>query len=109
MKPKTINQEILLFTNTSFAKRELCEKDDADRNETKNPSAEQLEKACWSGSLFEMLPGVFNRNDQKNNYVWNVNHAEQFIIVSLGNAPGSVEHGTSIDPYFFLQLSVYNN
>jgi len=109
MKPQIINQEILLFKNTSFAKRELCERDDADGNETKNSSAQQLEKACWSGLFFEMLPGIFTRNNQKNNYVWQVNQAEQFIHIALGSAPGSLNYETSIDPYFFLRLAIYYN
>src|SRR5258708_2544500 len=109
MKPQTITQEILLFTDTSFAKRELCESDNPILNETKNSVADKLEKACWSGLLFEMLPGIFNKNEQKNMYVWKVNQAEQFIHVTLGSTSGSPEYETSIDHYFFLPLIVYHN
>jgi hypothetical protein len=107
MKSQITNQEVLLFTHTSFAKRELCERDNAGRNETKN-SADKLEKACWSGLLPEMLPDIFNWNDQKNMYVWEVNQANQFIHITLGSAPCSPDYVTSINPYFFHQGKVYN-
>ena len=100
MNTQTAQREILLFTETSFAKKELCETDKTGNHVTKNP-AEQLEKACWSGLIFEMFPGIFNSQDQKNMYVWKINKAEQFIHVLLGTAPCSIEHETSIDPYFF--------
>jgi len=98
------SQEIILFTNTSFAKRELCEKDDIPE-EMKTKSADELEKACWSGLLFEMLPGVFDDNAQ-NLYVWKVNKAEEFIRVVRGTTPASLEYETSIDPHFFLEISM---
>jgi hypothetical protein len=105
MKKQIVNQEILLFTNTSFAKRELCEKDEA-TNERKGSSADQLEKACWSGLLFEMLPGIFE-NEGRELYVWKVNQAVEFIRVVLGPAPTSFDYENSIDPHFFLQLFTY--
>ena len=107
MKSQMTNQETLLFTNTSFAKRELCERDNANPNEVIN-SADQLEKACWSGLLPEMLPDIFNWNDQKNMYVWQVNQANQFIHITLGSAPCSPDHLTSINPYFFHPEKAYN-
>lgn len=108
MKPKTIHKEILLFIDTSFAKKELCEPGSSDHNEAKN-SADQLEKACWSGLIFEVLPGIFSPGDQKIIYIWKVTQAKKFIHVSLGNVPGSAEYETSIDPYFFLRSMYYNN
>jgi len=98
------NQEIILFTHTSFAKRELREQDDKPR-ELKGTSAEELEKACWSGLLFEMLPVIFEDN-ARNLYIWKVNQAGQFIRVVMGTAPASLEYETSIDPHFFLELSL---
>jgi len=103
MKQPT-NQEIILFTNTSFTKRELCEKNDITR-ELKGTTADELEKACWSGLLFEMLPDIFEAKAQ-NLYIWKVNQAEQFIRIVMGTTPGSLEYETSIDPHFFLELSL---
>ena len=101
MSPQTIAQEMLLFTNTSFAQRELFEWDDAARNETKNSAADQLEKACWSGLLFEMFPEMFERSDRKTMCVWRVNQAEQFVHIELSSSSVSPENMTTIDPYFF--------
>jgi len=109
MKPQTIIQEILLFTDTSFAKRELCEWDETGRKEAKSSVADQLENACWSGLLFEMFPDILNQHDRKIMCVWKVNQAEQFIHVELGSSSVSPEHKTSIDPYFFLPLVIYQN
>ena|ERR1051326_5281274 len=106
MKSQITSQEILLFVNTSFAKKERWKWTNASKSET-NP-ADRLEKACWSGLIFEMLPGIFNRDNQKNRYVWEVNPASQFIHVASGNAPCSPDHVTSINPYFFHQGKGYN-
>ena len=108
MKPQTLTQEMLLFTGTSFAKRGLCERDNNDRNQKRISIASELEKACWSGLLFDMFPDLFNENDRKTLCVRRVNQAEQFIRVELGSLSVSPEH-TSIDPYFFLSLPVYHN
>ena len=109
MKPQTIIQEILLFTDTSFAKRELCEWDETARKEARSSVADQLENACWSGLLFEMFPDILSKNDRKNMCIWKVNQAEQFIHVELGSVPASPEYETSIDPYFFLPVVIYHN
>jgi len=106
MKSQITNQEILLFTNTSLAKKEWWKWNSASLSATN--SADQLEKACWSGLIFEMLPGIFNRDNQKNSYVWQVNPASQFIHVTSGSAPCSPDQVTSINPYFFHQGKAYN-
>ena len=109
MKPQTIIEEMLLFTDTSFAKRELCEKDDPACNAAKYSVGDQLEKACWSGLLFDMFPDMFTNNDRKNLCVWKVNQGEQFVHVELGTTASSPEYVTSIDPYFFMPFVVYRN
>lgn len=107
MKQQGINQEILLFTNTSFSKRELCENDGVEKKEPGGSSAEQLEKACWSGLLFELLSDIVNKSEDI--YIREITLAEKFISITLGNASSSVRNETSIDPYFFLQpQALYN-
>lgn len=102
MKPPAINKEILLFTNTSFAKRELCQWNDSAR-------ADELENACWSGIVFEILPDIFYTSERNKLCVWKVNQTEQFVHVELGNTPAPPQYKTSIDPYFFLPLVIYHN
>jgi len=108
MKPQAISREILLMTDTSFAKRQLCERKNA-KKEGKHSPAEELEKACWSGLVFEMLPDIFNDDERKNLFVWKVNQAEQFLHVQLSSIPSSTDYETSIDPYFFLPTVVWYN
>jgi len=108
MKLQTQNQEILLFTNTSFSKRELCENDDRTGSEPKQSLAEQLEKACWSGLLFEILTGTIN-NNLRTNFIWKVVQAEEFFRIETGTSPLSYEIHTSIDPYFFLDSWIHDN
>lgn len=108
MKPQIINQEILLFTGTSLSKRQFCEKNDTG-NETTGSSSEQLQKACWAGLLFEMLPELMDNSiPRKENYIWEILPAEKFIRVILGFSTGKVETETSIDPYFFLAALRHN-
>jgi hypothetical protein len=109
MKPKTILQEMLLFTDTSFAKKELCERHDKGAHEANCSVGDQLEKACWSGLLFDMFPEMFEHGHRKTMCVWRVSQAEQFIHVELGSSATSPQVETSIDPYFFLPLVVYHN
>src|SRR5262249_2077498 len=109
MKPQAITQEMLLLMDSSFAKRELCERNGCSYSAERSSTGEQLEKACWSGFLFEMFPELFEENDQKKMCVWRVNRAEQFIHVEAGSCANSTDHLASIDPYFFLPLVVYRN
>ena len=97
--------EIILFTNTSFAKRQLCEKNDSAQK--KIDAADELEKACWSGLLFEMLPDVFD-HAEKDLFIWKVNKAGQFLRIVMGPAPVQMGYETSIDPHFFLLLPRYH-
>src|SRR5215467_8357769 len=94
MQSRISNREMLLFTNTSFAKTGLGDPDQVARNQAKN-SAEQLEKACWSGLIFEMLPGIFDRSEKRDTYVWRVNQAKESIHVAFGNAPCAPDYDTS--------------
>lgn len=106
MKPITINQEVLLFTGTSFSKSQLCEKSQSPGKELPG-SSEQLQKACWAGMLFEMLPGLAEISPAKT-FVWEVIPSKTFIRVKSGTAPGPVENETSIDPYFLLPVKNFN-
>jgi hypothetical protein len=106
MTPNTINQEVLLFTGTSFSKRQLCEKDQQSGNEPAG-SFDQLQKACWSGMLFEMLPDLLEISPVKI-FIWEVIPGDRFIRVKSGTSSESIESQTSIDPYFLLPVKNFN-
>jgi hypothetical protein len=110
MKLQANNQEILLFTGTSFSNRPLCQKD-TDDNEGRNYSAmEELEQACWDGMLNELLPELVGSSSNKNNnYIWNTMSGVHFLCISMGPCPMPVEKETSINPYAFLMMLVKAN
>lgn len=108
MKQQLVNQEVILFTSTSFAKKEFCESDYPCPGDTKDP-ADQLEKACWSGLVFEILPGLFNTVAPKKRYIRQVRKAQNFLLMTLGPVAFNQEYDTSIDPYYFQVSLQYNN
>jgi hypothetical protein len=79
MKQKATNHEVLLFTGTHFSNKQFCDKD---RQPPDNSLKDQLQRACWNGFIFEILPGVREYPSQKNiSFIWEVIPAENFIDV----------------------------
>lgn len=103
MKKINPGQEILLLTNSSLAKRELCGIDFSPNNQNNSLTA-KLEEACWNGLLNEWLPGVTpNGKKQKDMFLWQINVANKFLCIQLAKAPLSNDaHYYSLDPYLFL-------
>ena len=102
MKPKSNHHEILLFTGTSMASKQLA--DFEENSHAKNFSAiEQLEKACWNGILYEMFPEILGSLYPKcESFLWHVLTGKNFLYINIGPNPVMAEHVTSIDPYFFM-------
>lgn len=108
MKPRTSHYEILLFTGTSFANQEFSslEKKNTDRNLT---PVENLEKACWDGLLFEMLPELTGlSNADRHAVIWHVLTGKQYIYITIGTAPTIPDNEYSIDPYCFSMTACEN-
>jgi hypothetical protein len=105
MKP--INQEILLMTDTTFAKKEWCEKDGQSNQITS--TNERLEEACWNGLLNEMLPGVVQKSSTgKNLSLWQIIQRCSFLEIDLYESAVSDDQIHSINPYLLLPLMVCN-
>jgi hypothetical protein len=102
MKHDTLQLEILLFTNTSFSKRQLaCEKKES-RNDTLS-EGEELEKQCWAGLLPELLPEIIIPMEKpQNNYIWSILAESNFIRISIGPYPQPMISRTALDPHVFL-------
>jgi hypothetical protein len=99
MKQKQPLHEILIFTGTSFSSKEFSEREQQ-KNLNGSPT-EQLEKACWSGLLFELLPEILGNSFHRHeNFIWEVMPANHFIRVCLGPAPAVPETKSCLDPYF---------
>lgn len=103
MKTKNINQEILLFIGTSFSSRQFSIKDAEGNEGSESTPIENLEKACWAGMLFEVLPELVGCPSADNKtFIWHILSAEHFLRISMGPYPALIENEASIDPYFFL-------
>ena len=66
MKTKTINQEILLMTTTTFACRDWCEKDV--QGSKALSAGEQLEEACWNGCWKSCCPASLKNQPREKSY-----------------------------------------
>ena len=109
MKPSMISQEVLLFTGTSFSKKEFCGLDPFNNRSGSHSLVEALENACWTGMLYEMLPELSTCTlcDMKI-FIWNILSAKHFILICQGTHPQPVTNETSVDPHLFL-LSFHPN
>ena len=107
METNSIQQEILLVLNTSFAQRKRLEKEATKNNKILTP-AEQLEAACWNGWLNEMLPEIVDTSKEgKRLYPWEIMQARSFIDIELCRFPQTINIEFSINPYAFLATVCY--
>ena len=110
MEPKVINQEVLLFTGNSFCNRQFCKRRDANEDNNDYSAMEELEKACWDGMLYEMLPELAgNPTQHRNNYIWNTASGVNFLCINLGICSMTTIKQTSINPYLFLWGAMKTN
>lgn len=101
MKPIIANQEIMLFAGTSFSKMEFSPLDNTKGPELHTQS-EELERACWAGMLFEMLPELPSPFEGSKAFIWSIYSASQFVLINQGTQPSIIENQFSVDPYCFL-------
>lgn len=103
MEPQTVNQEILLFTGSNFCNRKFCRRDTDDESDRDPSTMEELEKACWDGMLYEILPELVGNSMQRNSsHIWNTASGVNFLCINMGIGSAIIGKQTSIDPYFFL-------
>jgi hypothetical protein len=107
MKPTTTNQEIILVTGTRFLSREACLIRRGKKVEA-NPQINELERACWAGLIFELLPELSSPSQGTKAFTWNVYSAGHFVLVNLGTEPSGVEAAFSVDPYHFVDETRLN-
>jgi len=101
MEPQIINQEVLLFTATGFYCRQFCKRNS--EGDSDYSVVEKIEKACWDGMLYEMLPELIRDfGSHTKSDIWNTTSGLNFLFINMD--PCSVTEGkqTSINPYFFL-------
>lgn len=106
MKKSIARHEVLLFTRTTFCARQFCEGNYTSRMDSPE---DQLQRACWNGLLFEVLPGILgDQSNKRTTYTWEVIPAQHFIDVKIAPTPYSINYMTSINPYFFLVGKNFN-
>jgi hypothetical protein len=102
MESQVINQEILLFKGSSFCSRKFCKRNNDDESNSDHSSIEELERACWDGMLYEMLPELLgNSVSRGSGCIWNTVSGVNYLCVNLGSSPMTTEKQNSIDPYVF--------
>jgi len=107
METNSVQQEILLITNTSFSQRETFEKEALEKGENLT-HAEQLAAACWNGWLDEMLPGIVDTSKAGESlYMWDILQARSFLNIELCESPQTINTQYSINPYAFLATVCY--
>jgi hypothetical protein len=107
MKPISTIQEILLFTGTSFSKREFSQLGNHKKPDPK-PQHAELEQACWSGILFEMLPELSSLFAGSKAFIWDIHSFDHFLLVTQGTRPEPIDNAFSVDPHFFLTAAAFN-
>jgi hypothetical protein len=101
MKKQAARYEILLFTGSQFGQRQLCSRDENDKGKQLS-AKEELEKACWDGLLYELLPEMLHGNTTDHQqFIWQILQGKQYLYVLIGSDPATVLSENSLDPYFF--------
>jgi hypothetical protein len=107
MKSKNIQQEILVFTQTSFVQKALIENIG---NNKKSYPAEEFEKAFLNGMLNEMLPELMLPKQGRKSEIslWQISTGESSLLIDMVEAPDTVQDSHSINPYLFLSAPKMN-
>jgi len=108
MKKTSIHHEILLFTCTSLANKQLTDVRE-NTNEKMNSPMEELEKACWNGIIYEIFPEILSSfYPNYECFMWHVLTGKNFLYASAGGSPVMTEQESSIDPYLFMMNACEN-
>lgn len=106
MITKSIQQEILLFTTTSFAKRqqnmEECER-------KKLTPMQLLEAKCWNGFIQNTMSEIYEMSNKEFLILQEIDFGNGFIILKFSDFSKEIEEQEcSINPYTFLEVQTLN-
>jgi len=106
MKQKNIQQEVLVPTQTSFARQSRIGHGGGDVNAL----ADELEKGFWSGLLTQMLPelviplyGAWSED-----FIWQISFGEFLLLIDMAESPEMIDDRYSINPCCFLSIPKLN-
>jgi hypothetical protein len=107
METDTPNQEVLLNINTSFFKREYCEREE--KNDIKKLSQRELLKTlCWDGFLPELLPEICARVNNKPVILWELLETQHLLHLRFGGYQEKLDRAFSLNPYLLLDVMPLN-
>lgn len=102
MKTLFINHEILLFTATTFSKRELCEMDGESTNKNFTQT-EKLKAACWNDFIDELLPEIMPAPYfSSKRFLKEVTTRKSYLKISIGVELSVLHDQFTLDPHVFL-------
>ncbi|MEP6746502.1 MAG: hypothetical protein ABJB86_02180 [Bacteroidota bacterium] len=102
MKANSTQMEIMIFAGTSFSAGQTSDKNEVAAKPGRTEK-EILTEACWNGLLTEMLPEIFDLMPAgKKMYLWEIQEADVFIELEMGELQEDKEKYFSINPYAFI-------
>lgn len=103
-----IQQEVVLATNSRFARHQYCEQNEKDPGK-KSSKEENFINACWNGMLKDMLPELFIQHHSDTHlFLWQMRTCNNTLTLEMSEEPREMDFSASIDPYCFMELQVYN-
>ena len=108
MKTSTTVQELVLNINSSFCKRQWCEKRDASSEQQPLSATEQLKTICWDGLLPELLPEICLKENNKPLILWELMGMANLLHLKMGDYDEKIKPELALHPYFVLD-SMSNN
>lgn len=100
MKSITVQNEVLVILNSSFAQRNWCKYEDEKGDALSN--AEKLEEACVNGLIQDLVPEAFSVKTNNRIFLWQVHVGISCVQLELGELPTALEKKFSIDPNNFM-------
>lgn len=103
MKKDSTQQEILLFTTTTFSQRELSDNNGQDGNRLFKTAKEQWKEGCWNGLLADLLPEICEQSSiSRKLFLWNVYEGDFYLALEMGEQLAEPEAELSINPAVFV-------
>ncbi len=97
MKTGTTIQELLLNVNSSFCKRQCCERDSSKTQPLS--TTEQLKTICWDGLLPELLPEISLKENNKPLILWELMGMSNLLHLKLGGNNDRLDPQLALHPY----------
>ena len=107
MKPLSIPQEVLLFTTTTLAGRQLFTLDHKTGDALFRVTPEQLVNICRSNLLGETNPGKRKRPTAKHYQLYRLQQRYCFLRLEFC-LHELLDYNRSLDPYYFLPFLNYS-